>query len=119
MKKLLICDDSMLIRLQLKNFITEKFKDYTVLEAKNGAEALELYKKENPDLVVMDIVMPEMDGIECLRNIKLINKHSKVLILSSVGNKEILKEALKAGADNFLQKPWSEELIMQAFSQLL
>ncbi len=119
MTKILLCDDSMLIRLQIKNFLLEKFQDIQILEAKNGAEALEVIAKEDPSLVIMDIVMPEMDGLECVRNIKTNKSRCKIVILSSVGNKETLKEALKAGADNFMQKPWSEELLISTIKQYL
>lgn len=119
MKKLLLCDDSMLIRLQLKDFLLTQFNDLSILEARNGMEALSIYEEERPDLTILDIVMPEMDGLECLKRIRGINSQAKILILSSVGNKDILKESLKAGASNFIQKPWTEELIVQAVGQLL
>lgn len=108
-KKVLICDDSMLIRVQLKNFIGSNYEGISILEASNGREAIETYKTEKPSLVLMDIVMPETDGMECLKEIMRIDKDAKVIVLSSVGNKEILKETLKLGGINFIQKPWGEE----------
>lgn len=107
-KKVLICDDSMLIRVQLKNFLNNHIEGVTILEAANGRVAIDIYKKEKPNLVLMDIVMPETDGLQCLKEIIEMDKDAKVIVLSSVGNKEILKETLKIGAINFIQKPWEE-----------
>lgn len=110
-KKVLLCDDSMLVRRQLKDYITQQRKDITVIEAVNGREAVEKYGEERPDLVLMDIVMPEMDGIGCLKSIREIDPRAKVIVLSSVGNRETLLEALEAGALDFIQKPWTESVI--------
>ncbi|MEN1759997.1 response regulator [Anoxynatronum sibiricum] len=111
MKKVLLCDDSMLVRRQLKDYISQQRKELIVIEAVNGIEALEKYAIERPDLVLMDIVMPEMDGIGCLKRIRDIDPHAKVIVLSSVGNRETLLEALEAGALDFIQKPWTETVI--------
>lgn len=111
MKKVLLCDDSLLIRRQLKDFLTQNRKDVEVIEAADGKEALEKYKQESPTLVLLDIVMPEMDGIGCLKEIRAYDSSAKVVVLSSVGNKETLKMALEAGAMDFIQKPWNESVI--------
>ncbi len=111
MKKILLCDDSLLIRRQLKDYLVAHRKDVEVIEAVNGKEAVEKYRNEKPSLVLMDIVMPEMDGIGCLKAIKAIDPTAVVVVLSSVGNKETLKQALEAGAADFVQKPWSESVI--------
>ncbi|MDR5659761.1 response regulator [Serpentinicella sp. ANB-PHB4] len=108
-KKVLVCDDSLLIRMQLKDFISKVDADIEVIEATNGQEAYQLFEENQPALVFLDIVMPELNGIECLRKIKSNFEDAKVVILSSVGNKDMLKDALKAGAENFLQKPWEED----------
>jgi two-component system, chemotaxis family, chemotaxis protein CheY len=111
MKKILLCDDSLLIRTQLKAFLTESRKDIQIMEAADGKEALEIYRKEGPSLVLMDIVMPEVDGISCLKQIRSYDPEAKVVVLSSVGNRETLLQALEAGAVDFIQKPWTESVI--------
>ncbi|SMP61450.1 response regulator [Anoxynatronum buryatiense] len=111
MKKVLLCDDSMLVRRQLRDYISQQRKDVTVIEAVNGIEAVEKYAIERPDLVLMDIVMPEMDGIGCLKSIRKLDPQAKIIVLSSVGNRETLLEALEAGALDFIQKPWTEKVI--------
>lgn len=118
-KKILICDDSLLIRVQLREFLTNYYPSIEVIEATNGEEARCKYEETHPDMVFLDIVMPEMDGIECLKKIKEKNQDAKVVILSSVGNQEMLKEALKAGAVNFIQKPWDEESMKKAIETLI
>lgn len=111
MKTVLLCDDSLLIRRQIKDFLTQSRKDVEVIEAADGKEALEKYKQEGPALVLLDIVMPELDGIGCLKEIRKYDPNAKVVVLSSVGNKEMLIMALEAGALDFIQKPWSESVI--------
>jgi len=111
MKKVLICDDSLLIRRQLRDYLEENRKDVEVIEAANGVEALKMYRDEHPALVLMDIVMPEMDGLGCLQEIRRYDPEAKVVVLSSVGNRETLRQALEAGAVDFIQKPWNETLI--------
>lgn len=111
MKKVLICDDSLLIRRQLTDFLKQNRKDVEIIEASNGKEALEKYKVEKPALVLLDIVMPEMDGIRCLKELRAYDPTAKVVVLSSLGNKETLKMALDAGAVDFVQKPWNESVI--------
>jgi two-component system chemotaxis response regulator CheY len=75
-------------------------------EAKNGQEAIDLYEAHQPNIVFMDIIMPEKDGIEALRGIKVVDAKAIVIMLSSVGTKNNLKMALSLGASDFIQKPW-------------
>lgn len=113
-KKIMLCDDSMLIRIQLKNYFESHYEGITIFEASNGREAIELYRKEKPNLVLMDIVMPDTDGVQCLKEIIKFDKDAKIIVLSSVGNQEMLRETIKSGAVNFIQKPWSEESMSKA-----
>lgn len=103
--KILICDDSITIRKKLQGAISidENIEFY---EAKNGLEAIEKYKEVTPNIVFMDIIMPECDGIEALINIMQHDSKAKVIMLSSVGTKMNLKAALENGASDFIQKPW-------------
>lgn len=108
-KKVLICDDSLLIRTQLKDFISSCEYTIDVIEAADGEEAVALYKDHNPALVFLDVVMPKLNGIECLQAIREFDAEAKVVMLTSVGTKEVVKDALKYGAIDFMQKPWQKE----------
>jgi len=104
----LICDDSLLVRKKLREEIEKSFHDCEVLDAADGEAAIRLYKENNPDLVFMDIVMPAKDGITAVEEIKSYNRQSKIVMLSSVGTQKHLKEAIQAGAFEFVQKPWKD-----------
>jgi two-component system chemotaxis response regulator CheY len=108
--KVLICDDSMLMRKKLKGSLT-LCGSFDILEATDGQKAVESYKENNPDLVFMDIVMPVKDGIKAVSEIKAFDGNAKIIMASSSGTKENLKNAIKAGAFEFIQKPWEQEQI--------
>lgn len=112
-KKILVCDDSVLARKQLMDAVKEVATGAVFIEGKNGAEAVELYKKENPDLVFMDIVMPEKDGTTALSEIKAFDKDAVIIIVSSVGTQEQLKKAIQLGAKDFIQKPFETNQITE------
>lgn len=112
-KKILICDDSVLARKQLIDAVNLYSENATFLEGKNGVEAVELFKTENPDLIFMDIVMPEKDGTEALSEIKAINPDALIIIVSSVGTQEQLKKAIQLGARDFIQKPFEKSQIKE------
>lgn len=114
--KILICDDSLMIRRQLKNMILG-LGDYEIVEAANGNVAIEVYKENKPNLVYMDIIMPELDGIGAVEGIMEIDKSAKVIMLSSVGTKENLSRALKAGAVDFIQKPVEIEVLKRTLGK--
>lgn len=116
--KVLICDDSILIRKKLRSTL-EKCKCEEIFEAENGNEAVELVKVNNPDLIFMDIVMPDKNGIEALKEIKEINPNAKVVMASSVGTHAHLKEAIKNGAYDFIQKPISLETVINLIEKVL
>lgn len=102
--KVMVCDDSMLIRKKLGEMLA-RLEAVEVREAANGAEAVRLCHEEKPDMVFMDIVMPEKDGIEALIEIKRLDPAIRIIMASSVGTEGNLKKAIKAGADDFIQKP--------------
>lgn len=116
--RVLICDDSVLIRKKLRSTL-EKCKCEEIFEAENGNVAVELVKVNNPDLIFMDIVMPDKDGIEALKEIMEINPNAKVVMASSVGTNDHLKEALENGAYDFIQKPISLEAIANLIEKVL
>ena len=114
-KNILICDDAAFMRMMIKDILTKN--GYNIVgEAENGAKAVEKYAELKPDLVLMDITMPEMDGIEALKGILEINPSAKVIMASSVGTQSYLKDAIKAGATDFLQKPLDPEQVKKLIS---
>lgn len=116
--KILICDDSVLARKQLKNFLASIGCD-NIVEATNGADAVKMYKTENPDLVFLDIVMPEKNGIEATAEIIEYDPKAHIVMASSVGTQSNLKEALKLGAKDFIQKPLNTDQVQKIISTAL
>ncbi|MGE5422452.1 MAG: response regulator [Ignavibacteriales bacterium] len=118
-KKVLICDDSLLVRTQLHDFLNALGQNLTILEAADGTIALDVFKEHRPDLVLLDVVMPNLSGIECLKEIKKIDPNAVVIMVSSVGTAKILKEAIDAGAVDFVQKPWTQGLLAEVINKTL
>ena len=114
--KILITDDSKLLRKKLREEL-EKL-DCDVLEAENGKEAIMRDLTEQPDGIILDIVMPEVGGIETLQVIKEINPEIPVIMLSSAGTSQKLKQTLELGALDFIQKPYTSEQIKQAVERI-
>ena len=113
----LLCDDSAFIRRMMRDILTEGGVE-KIVEACNGCEAVERYMERRPDLVFMDIVMPEKTGIEALAEIKKLDPEARVVILSSTGTKKNLKMAIDAGAHDFLQKPVTKETVLKLLQKL-
>ena len=107
---ILICDDSLLVRKKMRDCLSE-CGDFNIVEASNGQISVELFRENNPDLVFLDIVMPDKNGIEALQEMMEIKKNVKVVMLSSSGTKTHLKAAMEAGASDFIQKPWEKSQI--------
>ncbi len=108
--KVLVCDDSILSRKKLKDCILS-VGCAEVFEAADGEEAIAQYEANRPNLVFMDIVMPKKDGIEAVTEILKIDSNAKIVMASSVGTQSFLKDAIKAGAFDFLQKPFDPEQV--------
>lgn len=106
--KVLICDDSMLVRKKLSSVLSGMGVS-DIFEAADGEQAVSMFKEHSPDLTLMDIVMPKMSGVDALKAILAADSKAKVVMASSVGTQENLKEAIKAGAYDFLQKPISDD----------
>jgi len=107
--KILIVDDDPAVSNFLERFLTKK--SYQVSTAKNGAEAIEITKKESPQLILLDIRLPEINGIEVLKEIKKINPAIGVIIITAVQEEEIAQEAMKLGADDYICKPFDLEYL--------
>ncbi len=113
--KILIGDDSILARKQLKDVLTT-FGGKTFFEAANGQEAIEKFTAEKPDIIFLDIVMPQKDGISAVSEICKIDPNAYIIIVSSVGTQSQLKSAIEAGAKDFIQKPLNTEQIKSILS---
>ncbi len=117
MSEVLIADDSEFMRNLLREILEE---DHQIVgEVENGVEAVETYKEENPDLVMMDIVMPIRDGIEATDEIKNTDPNANVIMCTSVGQEEKMKEAVKAGADGYITKPFQKPSVMEAIEDVV
>ncbi|MFY8330460.1 response regulator [Vagococcus carniphilus] len=117
-KKVLIVDDAVFMRMKLKD-ILEKNGYEVVDEAQNGLEAIEKYKATQPDLVTMDITMPEMDGVEALKEIKAFDADAKVLMCSAMGQQSMVMDAIRAGAVDFIVKPFDSDRVIKALDKVM
>lgn len=115
--KVLICDDSMLVRKKLTNAL-KGMGVSEVYEAADGEQAVAVFKEKMPDLTLMDIVMPKMTGVDALKAILAADSKAKVVMASSVGTQENLKDAINAGAFDFLQKPITDEQLKHIIDKL-
>ena len=118
-KKVLIVDDAQFTRNMLKNIINKIEQIEVIGEASNGVEAISLYKKLNPDLVTMDLVMPEKGGIEATEEILKINSKALIVVVSALGQEALVLEAAKKGAKDFIQKPFKTEQILEVMDRIL
>lgn len=117
-KRILITDDALFMRVTLKNILTKN--GYEIAgEAANGRESVELYKTTRPDLVTMDITMPEMDGISAVREIRSFDPDAKIIMCTAMGQKNMVMEAVTAGARDFIVKPFQPEKVLEAVNKLL
>ncbi|MDG5787410.1 response regulator [Evansella sp. AB-P1] len=118
MTKVIITDDAAFMRMTLRNIITNAGFE-VVAEAVNGIEAVKLYEKHRPDLVTMDITMPEMSGIDALIEIKKIDPEAKVIMCSAVGQQTKVIDAIQYGAADFILKPFDESRIIETIEKTL
>ncbi|HHY05110.1 MAG TPA: response regulator [Thermoanaerobacterales bacterium] len=118
MAEILIVDDAAFMRMMIKDILTKNGHQVTG-EAENGAIAVDKYKELKPDLVIMDITMPEMDGIEAVKNIKSIDPSSKIIMCSAMGQQAMVIEAIQAGAKDFVVKPFQPERVIEAVNKAL
>ena len=116
LEKVLIVDDAAFMRLTLKRII-ENIGFEVVGEAENGKDSINKYKELNPDLVTMDITMPEMDGIEALKKIIAYDQEAKIIICSAMGQQKMVVKAIEAGARDFIVKPFDQERIKKAINR--
>lgn len=117
-KNILICDDAAFMRMMIKDILTKN--GYNVAgEAENGMKAVEKFKEVAPDLVLMDITMPEMDGIQALKEIRKADAGAKVIMCSAMGQQAMVIESIQAGAKDFIVKPFQAERVLEAVKKVV
>ncbi|SDH95429.1 two-component system, chemotaxis family, response regulator CheY [Alteribacillus persepolensis] len=118
MASVLIVDDAAFMRMMLKDILEKN--DFTVAgEAANGQEAVDMYNELQPDLVTMDITMPEKDGIEALKEIKENHSEASIIMCSAMGQQAMVIDAIQAGAKDFIVKPFQADRVMDAIQKVL
>ena len=117
-KNILVCDDAAFMRMMIKDILTKN--GYNVAgEAENGLKAVEKYKEVSPDLVLMDITMPEMDGIQALKEIKKVDAAAKIIMCSAMGQQAMVIESIQAGAKDFIVKPFQADRVLEAVKKVV
>ena len=117
-KNILICDDAAFMRMMIKDILTKN--GYNVAgEAENGLKAIEKFNETKPDLVLMDITMPEMDGIQALKKIKELDPAANVIMCSAMGQQAMVIEAIQSGAKDFIVKPFQAERVLEAVKKVV
>lgn len=115
---ILIVDDAAFMRMMIKDVLSKN--GFVICgEAENGAKAIEKYKELSPDLVIMDITMPEVDGIQAVKEIKKLNGAAKIIMCSAMGQQAMVIEAIQAGAKDFIVKPFQAERIIEAVKKVI
>ena len=117
-KKIMVVDDAAFMRTTIKNTLTKA--GYTnIIEASDGQIASDMYLQEKPELVIMDITMPNMDGIKALQTIKLADPHAKVVMCSAMGQESMVVDAIRLGALDFIVKPFKPERVIETVGKIL
>ncbi|MDN3513931.1 MAG: response regulator [Candidatus Brocadia sp.] len=117
MRRILVVDDAKVIRMIIRQILTRNGFDI-VGEAGNGREAVEKYKELRPDAVTMDIVMPEVDGIQGLKEILAFDNQAKVVMISAIDQREALLEAIREGAADYVVKPFEDDRMVSAMKNI-
>lgn len=116
--RVLVCDDSAFMRMMLKKILIENGYDI-VAEASDGKQAVQLFRQHNPDIITMDITMPKMDGIEAVKIIHEENPLARIVMVTAIGQRAVIMEALKAGASDFIVKPFDSDKVLATIKKIL
>lgn len=116
-RTILVVDDAAFMRMMIRDILTKD--GYLIQEAVNGRDAIDKYQEVRPDLVTLDITMPEMNGLDALRAIKAMDKDARVLMVSAMGQQRMIVDALEAGAMDFLVKPFQPTKVLETVKKCL
>ena len=117
-RNVLVCDDAAFMRMMIKDILTKN--GYNIAgEAENGVKAIEKYNELKPDLVLMDITMPEMDGIQALKKIKEADAKATVIMCSAMGQQAMVIESIQSGAKDFIVKPFQADRVLEAVQKVV
>lgn len=117
MSKILIVDDAAFIRMRVEKFLQRQ--GFEVFLAEDGTTGLEAFKKEKPDIVFLDVTMPDMSGLDVLKQIKELDKDAKVVMLTNIDQQDTIMETVKLGAKGFMKKPFEEDKLLDKINKLL
>jgi two-component system chemotaxis response regulator CheY len=117
MPKILVVDDAEFLRLRISKMLTSS--GYEVIEADNGLNAVSAYQSSRPDAVLMDITMPEMDGLAALREIRAGDPGARVVMLTALGQESVVLQAIQSGARDFVVKPFERDRVLSAIRKAL
>jgi two-component system, chemotaxis family, chemotaxis protein CheY len=116
-RTILVVDDAAFMRMMIRDILSKE--GYLIQEAVNGRDAVDKYQELRPDLVTLDITMPEMNGLDALRAIKAIDKDARILMVSAMGQQKMIVEALESGAMDFLVKPFQPTKVLETVKKCL
>lgn len=117
MPRVMIVDDAAFMRVSIRNILTKNGFEVAG-EAENGAVAVQMYSSLQPDVVTMDITMPEMDGLQALKAIKAMDPKAKIVMVSALGQEAMVRDAVMSGARGFIVKPYKEDTIVETLNKL-
>ena len=118
MAKIMLVDDAACMRMMIKNALTASgYTDF--VEAQDGAEAVTKYEEEKPDMVIMDITMPNMDGLQALKKIREADPSAKIVMCTAMGQESMVVDAIKSGASDFIVKPFDAQRVVQTVNGIL
>ena len=117
MAKILIVDDAAFMRMSIQQML-ENTEHIVVGQAMDGEDAVEKFSALKPDVVLLDITMPKMDGIEALKQMKVIEPNARVIICSAIGQQDMITKAIECGAETFIVKPFMKERLLQAIDKV-
>jgi len=117
-RRLLITDDALIIREMIKD-VAQAAGWTVVAQASNGQEAIDLYRQHRPDAVTLDLVMPQFDGLHALRGIMAADPNARIVVVSALEQTQVLKDAFKAGASDFLVKPFDRQVLAETLNKLV
>jgi two-component system chemotaxis response regulator CheY len=117
MATILIVDDAEFLRIRISKILTQS--GHTVVQADNGLAAINVYKSDRPDMVLMDITMPEVDGLTALKEIRAFDPQARIVMLSALGQDFVVLEAIQAGAQDFVVKPFEPKRVLSVIDKVL